>query len=390
MKNIAILGSTGSIGTQALDVVRNNRQALNVSVIAANSNDELLEKQIEEFSPELAVLADEAAYQRLKSRFKHKSTQLAGGRQAFIDCATFDGVDIVLTSMLGFAGLEPTVKAINAKKNIALANKETLVVAGEIVIKQAAECGVKILPVDSEHGAFFQCLQGEDRKSIKKLLLTASGGPFRGKKCNDLKNVTVEQVLSHPTWNMGKKITVDSATLVNKGLEVIEAKWLYGVDYDQIQVVVHPQSIVHSMVEFCDNSIIAQLASADMRLPIQYALTYPIRKPSTVAGLDFWKINSLTFEKPDMDTFKGLKFAYQAGKVGGTAPCIFNAANEAAVSAFLNGKIKFLDIYNVIEATMNQREILHNPDLETLIAEDAAARSIAEKFCNEKGTPPKM
>ena len=383
IKNIAILGSTGSIGTQALDVVRNNPKALHVSVIAANSNDELLEKQIEEFSPELAVLSDEAAYQRLKSRFKHKSTKLAGGRQAFIDCAAFDGVDIVLTSMLGFAGLEPTIKAIDAGKNIALANKETLVVAGEIVIKRAAERGVKILPVDSEHGAFFQCLQGEDSKAIKKLLLTASGGPFRGKTVEELRNVTVEQVLSHPTWNMGQKITVDSASLVNKGLEVIEAKWLYGVEYDQIQVVVHPQSVVHSMIEFCDNSIIAQLASTDMRLPIQYALTYPKRLPSTVESLDFWKLNSLTFEKPDIETFRGLKFAYEAGKIGGTAPCIFNAANEVAVSAFLKGKIKFLDIYNVIEETMSRRKVIYNPDLETLIVEDTNARSIAKSICEK-------
>ena len=298
MKNIAILGSTGSIGTQALDVVRNNREELYVSVLAANSNDRLFEQQIMEFSPELAVLADEEAYQRLRARFKHKSTKLEGGRQSFIDAATFDNVEIVLTSMMGFAGLEPTLKAIDAGKNIALANKETLVVAGELVIKKAAEKNIKILPVDSEHGAFFQCLQGEDRKSIKKLLLTASGGPFRGKKTDELLEVTVDQVLSHPTWNMGHKITVDSATLVNKGLEVIEAKWLYDVEYDQIQVVVHPQSIIHSMVEFCDNSIIAQLASTDMRLPIQYALTYPKRMPSTVDSLDFWKINSLTFEKP--------------------------------------------------------------------------------------------
>ena len=383
IKNIAILGSTGSIGTQALDVVRNNPKALHVSVIAANSNDELLEKQIEEFSPELAVLSDEAAYQRLKLRFKHKATKLAGGRQAFIDCAAFYGVDIVLTSMLGFAGLEPTIKAIDAGKNIALANKETLVVAGEIVIKRAAERGVKILPVDSEHGAFFQCLQGEDSKAIKKLLLTASGGPFRGKTVEELRNVTVEQVLSHPTWNMGQKITVDSASLVNKGLEVIEAKWLYGVEYDQIQVVVHPQSVVHSMIEFCDNSIIAQLASTDMRLPIQYALTYPKRLPSTVESLDFWKLNSLTFEKPDIETFRGLKFAYEAGKIGGTAPCIFNAANEVAVSAFLKGKIKFLDIYNVIEETMSRRKVIYNPDLETLIVEDTNARSIAKSICEK-------
>ncbi len=383
MKNIAILGSTGSIGTQALDVIRNNHD-LQVSVLAANSNDELLEQQINEFSPKLAVLSDEAAYKRLKSRFKGKNTKLAGGRQSFIDAATFGYVDIVLTSMLGFAGLEPTIKAIKAKKNIALANKETLVVAGEIVINLAAENGVKILPVDSEHGAFFQCLQGENPKTVKKLLLTASGGPFRNKSCEDLKNVTVEQVLSHPTWNMGKKITVDSATLVNKGLEVIEAKHLYGVNYEQIQVVIHPQSIVHSMVEFCDNSIIAQLASTDMRLPIQYALTYPQRMPSTVSALDFWKINALTFEKPDIDTFKGLKFAYEAGKIGGSCPCIFNAANEVAVNAFLNGQIKFLDIYRVIEETMNHRQVIQNPNLETLINEDKESRIYAKSVVNCK------
>ncbi len=380
MKKIAVLGSTGSIGTQALDVVRNHLNELKISVLAANSNDELLEKQIEEFTPKAAVLADETAYQRLKARYKNKTTKLFGGRQAFIDAAAFDEVEIVLTSMLGFSGLEPTLKAIDAGKNIALANKETLVVAGEIVIKRAAEKNIKILPVDSEHGAFFQCLQGENRKSIKKLLLTASGGPFRGKNFNELQSVTVDQVLSHPTWNMGKKITVDSATLVNKGLEVIEAKFLYGVDYNQIQVVVHPQSIIHSMVEFCDNSIIAQLASADMRLPIQYALTYPERIFSSTESLDFWKIKSLTFEKPDVETFKGLKFAYEAGKTGGTAPCIFNAANEIAVEKFLNGEIKFLDIYKIIEEVLNRREIIFNPDLETLIAEDKISRSIAKNL----------
>ena len=367
MKKIAVLGSTGSIGTQALDVVRNHLNELKISVLAANSNDELLEKQIEEFTPKAAVLADETAYQRLKARYKNKTTKLFGGRQAFIDAAAFDEVEIVLTSMLGFSGLEPTLKAIDAGKNIALANKETLVVAGEIVIKRAAEKNIKILP-------------GENRKSIKKLLLTASGGPFRGKNFNELQSVTVDQVLSHPTWNMGKKITVDSATLVNKGLEVIEAKFLYGVDYNQIQVVVHPQSIIHSMVEFCDNSIIAQLASADMRLPIQYALTYPERIFSSTESLDFWKIKSLTFEKPDVETFKGLKFAYEAGKTGGTAPCIFNAANEIAVEKFLNGEIKFLDIYKIIEEVLNRREIIFNPDLETLIAEDKISRSIAKNL----------
>ena len=379
MKKIAILGSTGSIGTQALDVVRNLPNEFKISVLAANSNVELFSKQIEEFQPELAVLADENAYKILKEK-NFGGIEIAGGRQAFIDAAGFDGVEIVLTSMSGFAGLEPTIKAIKAKKNIALANKETLVVAGEIVTKLAKEYGVKILPVDSEHGAFFQCLQGENYKSIEKLLLTASGGPFRGKTQADLQNATVKEVLAHPTWNMGKKITVDSASLVNKGLEVIEAKFLYGVEYDQIQVVVHPQSIVHSMVEFVDGSIIAQLAAPDMRLPIQYALTYPDRKISPIKKLDFWQIKNLTFEKPDTETFKGLKFAYDAGKTGGTMPCIFNAANEVAVAAFLAGKIKFLQIYDVIENAMNSRAVIKNPTLEILLDEDNAVRNLSEKF----------
>ena len=379
MKKIAILGSTGSIGTQALDVVRNLPEEFSVEVLAANSNVELFTRQIEEFRPKLAVLADEAAYKKLSSK-KFQGTELAGGRQAFIDAADFDGVEIVLTSMSGFAGLEPTIKAINGGKNIALANKETLVVAGELVTKLAEARGVKILPVDSEHGAFFQCLQGEDLKSIEKLLLTASGGPFRGKTRGELLNATVKEVLAHPTWNMGKKITVDSASLVNKGLEVIEAKFLYGVDYDQIQVVVHPQSIIHSMVEFRDGSIIAQLAAPDMRLPIQYALTYPRRLPSPVKKLNFWEINSLTFEKPDAETFRGLKFAYEAGKIGGTLPCTFNAANEVAVNAFLRGQIKFLKIYDVIEQAMTRRPVKQNPTLEDLLAEDTATRTLVEEF----------
>lgn len=379
MKKIAILGSTGSIGTQALDVVRNLPNDFKISVLAANSNVELFSKQIEEFQPELAVLADETAYKILKEK-NFAGTEIAGGRQAFIDAAGFDGVEIVLTSMSGFAGLEPTIKAIQCKKNIALANKETLVVAGEIVTKLAKDYGVKILPVDSEHGAFFQCLQGENYKSIEKLLLTASGGPFRGKTRADLQNATVKEVLAHPTWNMGKKITVDSASLVNKGLEVIEAKFLYGVEYEQIQVVVHPQSIVHSMVEFVDGSIIAQLAAPDMRLPIQYALTYPDRKISPIKKLNFWEIKNLTFEKPDTETFKGLKFAYEAGKIGGSMPCIYNAANEVAVAAFLGGKINFLQIYDVIENAMTTRAVIKNPTLEILLDEDKTVRNLSEKF----------
>lgn len=376
MKNIAVLGSTGSIGTQTLDVVRSHPELFHISVLAANSHDELLEQQIREFEPELAVLSDEDAYKRLKSRYSG-STQLAGGRQAFIDAAAVDAVDTVVTSMMGFAGLEPTMKALDARKNIALANKETLVVAGEIVMRRAKEQGVSILPVDSEHCAFYQCLQGENRESIEKLLLTCSGGPFRGRKREDLEDATVSQVLAHPTWNMGQKITVDSATLVNKGLEVIEAKWLYGVSYDQIEVVVHPQSIVHSMVQFHDGAVIAQLGSTDMKLPIQYALTYPNRTASSFERLDFWKMKDLTFSQPDTDTFKGLKFAYEAGAMGGTMPCVFNAANEVAVGAFLKGAIKFLDIYDIIEETMLKRECILEPTLDELFAEDLWARSFA-------------
>lgn len=373
MKNIAVLGSTGSIGTQTLDVVRSHPELFRVRVLAANSNDELLEAQICEFCPDLAVLADESAWKRLSARYSGP-VKLAGGRQAFIDAAAVDGVDTVVTAMMGFAGLEPTMKALDAGKNIALANKETLVVAGELVMKRAREQRVAILPVDSEHCALFQCLQGEKKDTVEKLLLTCSGGPFRGKSREELAGATVAQVLDHPTWTMGKKITVDSATLVNKGLEVIEAKWLYDVRYDQIQVVVHPQSIVHSMVQFRDGAVMAQLGSTDMRLPIQYALTYPERTVSGFERLDFWKMKSLTFEKPDTDTFRGLAFAYEAGQMGGSMPCVFNAANEVAVGAFLQGKIRFLDIYDIIEETMMKTECVLSPTLDELFEEDSRAR----------------
>lgn len=376
MKNIAVLGSTGSIGTQTLDVVRSHPELFRVRVLAANSNDELIEKQIREFCPEMAVLADESAWKRLSARYSGP-VKLAGGRQAFIDAAAVDGVDTVVTAMMGFAGLEPTMKALDAGKNIALANKETLVVAGELVMKRAREQRVSILPVDSEHCALFQCLQGEKKDTVEKLLLTCSGGPFRGKSREALAGATVAQVLDHPTWSMGKKITVDSATLVNKGLEVIEAKWLYDVRYDQIQVVVHPQSIVHSMVQFRDGAVMAQLGSTDMRLPIQYALTYPERTVSGFERLDFWKMKSLTFEKPDTDTFRGLAFAYEAGQMGGSMPCVFNAANEVAVGAFLQGKIRFLDIYDIIEETMMKTECVLAPTLDELFEEDRRARRFA-------------
>lgn len=306
MKKLVVLGSTGSIGTQTLDVVRANPEDFSVSVLVANSNYELMAKQIEEFSPKLAVLSDEGAAAKLKEICK-SNTVIDGGRKAVVSAAAFDDADIVVTSLTGFAGLEPTIAALNAGKDIALANKETLVVAGELVMAKAKEMGCSILPVDSEHCALFQCLHGQEANAVEKLILTASGGPFRGRKKEAIEGVAVSDVLKHPTWNMGRKITVDSASLVNKGLEVIEAKWLYGVSYDQIEVVVHPQSIVHSMVQFCDGTVMAQLGCTDMRLPIQYALSYPNRLQSVFPRVDFYELGNLSFEKPDMETFRGLK-----------------------------------------------------------------------------------
>ncbi|WP_295916878.1 1-deoxy-D-xylulose-5-phosphate reductoisomerase [uncultured Anaerovibrio sp.] len=378
MKNLVVLGSTGSIGTQTLDVVRDNPELFHVSVLVANRSDELLEKQINEFQPELAVLSDEDAAKRLKSRYSGK-TKIMGGREAVIEAAVFPEADTVVTSLMGFAGLEPTMAALEARKNIALANKETLVVAGELVMAKAKEMGCAILPVDSEHCALFQCLQGQDRNAVEKLILTASGGPFRGKQASELTEVTKSDVLAHPTWNMGQKITVDSASLVNKGLEVIEAKWLYGVTYDQIQVVVHPQSIVHSMVQYRDGTVMAQLGCTDMRLPIQYALTYPERVESRFPRVDFYELGKLTFEKPDMDTFRGLKLAFEAGKTGGTMPCVMNAANEVAVEAFLKGKAGFLKIYDLIENAINKAEVVYNPTLEQLLEADKWAREITRQ-----------
>lgn len=379
MKNLAVLGSTGSIGTQTLDVVRANRDLFTIKVLAANSSIDQLAEQIAEFSPELAVLADEQAADELRKRNIGK-TVILGGKEGLVKAAAYDGTDIVVTSLMGFAGLAPTMAALEKGKDIALANKETLVVAGELVMKKAAEKGAAILPVDSEHCALFQCLQGEKRKTVEKLILTASGGPFRGKKVAELKNVSIKDCLAHPTWSMGKKITVDSATLVNKGLEVIEAHWLYDMPYDKIQVAVHPQSIVHSMVAYQDGAVMAQLGSTDMKLPIQYALTYPDRVKSEWKRLDFWNMQPLTFEKPDMDTFRGLKIAYEAGKAGGTMPCVMNAANEVAVAAFLAGKIGFLDIYELIEKALERRENKSNPSFEVLCEEDAWIREWTEKL----------
>ena len=378
MKNLVVLGSTGSIGTQTLDVVRANPDRFHISVLVANRSDELLEKQIKEFQPELAVLSDEAAAKRLKERFAGK-TRIEGGRQAVIDAAVYPEADIIVTSLMGFAGLEPTMAALEAGKDIALANKETLVVAGELVMAKAKEKGCAILPVDSEHCALFQCLQGQDRSALEKLIITASGGPFRGKKADQLQNVTIKDVLAHPTWNMGQKITVDSASLINKGLEVIEARWLYDVDFDRIQVVVHPQSIIHSMVQYQDGTVMAQLGCTDMRLPIQYALTYPERVVSSFPRVDFYELAKLTFEKPDMDTFRGLKLAFEAGRTGGTMPCIMNAANEVAVEAFLRGESGFLRIYELIEAAMNAGEVVYKPSLEQLLEADRWARAFTRE-----------
>lgn len=373
MKKIAVLGSTGSIGTQTLDVVKAHQDFLKIEVLAANNNDELLEQQIKQFQPSIAILNDKEAYERLKARYVGK-TKLYYGEEGLIEGVTFDKIDTVVTSLMGFAGLRPTMKAIEAGKNIALANKETLVVAGDLVMSKARERNIEIMPIDSEHGALFQCLHGEDMNKVDKLLITASGGPFRGKKINDLKNVTVNQCLSHPTWKMGRKITIDSASLMNKGLEVIEAKQLYNVDYDKIQVIVHPQSIVHSMVQYVDGSVMAQLGSTDMRLPIQYALTYPERMECPAGKLDFWKMQDLTFEQPDTETFRGLSLAYEAGRIGGSMPCVMNAANEIAVEAFLNKQISFLDIYAIIEEAMQSHITLIDPELENLFEIDSKIR----------------
>ena len=379
MKNLAILGSTGSIGTQTLDVVRDLPEMFRVAVLAANTGDKKLEAQIDEFRPELAVLADESAAARLKARYKG-TTKILGGEDGLVAAAVFPAVDMVVTSLMGFAGLAPTLAAIRAGKNIALANKETLVAAGELVRREASAHGTAILPVDSEHSALFQCLQGEKREAVESLILTASGGPFRGRRKEALAGVSIGDCLKHPTWSMGRKITVDSATLVNKGLEVIEAHWLYDMPYDKIKVVIHPQSIVHSMVAFQDGAVMAQLGVPDMRLPIQYALTYPERMASTLARLDFARLGTLTFEEPDTKTFRGLDIAIEAGRAGGTAPCVMNAANEIAVAAFLDGSIGFLDIYDIIEQTLSARSVRPAESFEILREEDAWARAYAARL----------
>ena len=366
MIKIAILGSTGSIGTQTLDIVRKNKD-LQVLGLAAGRNISMLEEQIREFSPRLAAVGDEEKAAELRERVKDTDCKVVGGMDGLLELAAMEGTQILVTAIVGMIGIRPTIEGIKAGKDIALANKETLVTAGHIIMPLAEQYGVRILPVDSEHSAIFQALNGEEHKTIDKLLITASGGPFRGRKTEDLRDIQVEDALKHPNWAMGRKITIDSATLVNKGLEVMEAKWLFGVDLDQIQVVVQPQSVIHSMIQFTDGSVMAQLGTPDMRLPIQYALYGGTRRYLDGERLDFAKLGYITFENPDMETFKGLPLAMKASRTGGSMPTVFNAANEKAVALFLQKKIAFLDIYRIIEDAMESHKVIPAPTVEEII-----------------------
>jgi 1-deoxy-D-xylulose 5-phosphate reductoisomerase len=369
MKKIAILGSTGSIGTQTLEIVRDNPD-LDVVGLAAGTNIDLFEKQVREFRPKLVSLQSEEACKDLEERLADMQVEIVCGMDGLIQIAEMEESDVLVTAIVGMIGIRPTIAAINQHKDIALANKETLVTAGHIIMPLAEKMGVSILPVDSEHSAIFQSMQGENRERVSKLLITASGGPFRGKSRAELENVRLEDALHHPNWSMGNKITIDSATLVNKGLEVMEAKWLFDVDLENIQVVVHPQSIIHSMVEYVDGGIMAQLGTPDMKLPIQYALFYPDRRPMRGKRVDFYALGSITFEKPDMETFTGLKLAMRAAGEGGSVPTVFNAANERAVSLFLNRKIRFLQIAEIIEMCMDAHKRIASPDVEEILASE--------------------
>lgn len=370
-KNIVVLGSTGSIGTQTLDVVRSYSDRLSVLALAAGTNVELMEKQIREFNPEYAVMWTEEAAESLKVKVADTGVKVLCGMDGLLAISVLEKADIVLTAVVGMIGIRPTIAAIEAGKDIALANKETLVCAGHIIMPLAEKKGVKIYPVDSEHSAIFQSLNGERHNNISKIILTASGGPFRGMTTEQLRTKTVEDALKHPNWSMGRKITVDSATLVNKGLEVLEASWLFGVEATRVEVVVHPQSILHSAVEFDDGAVIGQMGTPDMKLPIQYALFYPDRLPMSTAKLDLFKVAQLTFEKPDTNVFKGLPLALRAAKVGGSMPTVFNAANEKAVAAFLDKKIKFLEIYEFIEKAMDAHKVIDNPSVDEILAAEA-------------------
>lgn len=367
MKKIAILGSTGSIGTQTLDVVRTNKD-IEVTALAAGSNITLLEEQIREFGPKLAAVWDEKKAAELKDRVRDLDVKIVSGMEGLLEVSTEPSSEILVAAIVGMIGIRPTIAAMEAGKDIALANKETLVTAGHIIMPLAQEKNVKILPVDSEHSAIFQSLNGEKMNRIHKILLTASGGPFRGRTREQMKEIRVEDALKHPNWTMGRKITIDSSTMVNKGLEVMEARWLFGVTMDQVQVVVQPQSVIHSMVEFDDGAVIAQLGTPDMKLPIQYALYYPERKFLPGARLDFAKLGQITFEAPDFDNFHGLSLAYRAGKRGGTLPTVFNAANELAVRKFLDRKAGYLAITDMIEAAMEQHHVVENPSVDEILS----------------------
>lgn len=377
IKRIGVLGSTGSIGTQTLEIVRNNKD-LQVTALAAGTSVTLMEQQIREFLPQLAVMWTEEAARDLKERVADLPVKVLCGMDGLLTLAAMEDMDILVTAIVGMIGIRPTIAAISAGKTIALANKETLVTAGHIIMPLAAEKKVPILPVDSEHSAIFQSMNGENRKRVSKILLTASGGPFRGKKRDELADITVEDALKHPNWSMGRKITVDSSTLVNKGLEVIEAKWLFNVEPENIQVVVQPQSVIHSMVEYEDGGIMAQLGTPDMKLPIQYALFYPDRRPLPGKRLDFYEMKSITFEKPDTDTFLGLPLAYRAIHAGGSMPTVFNAANEKAVALFLDKKIRFLTIYDLIQGAMENHKVVENPSVEQILEAEAEAHAFVE------------
>ena len=377
MKTIAVLGSTGSIGTQTLEVARANGD-LKIAALAAGRNVKLLERQIREFSPRVVAVWEEEAARELKTAVSDLDVKIVTGMDGLIEISTLPEVEVLVTAIVGMIGIRPTVEAIKAGKDIALANKETLVTAGHIIMPLAKKHGVKILPVDSEHSAIFQSLNGEQHGQIDKLLITASGGPFRGRKRADLEQVKVEDALKHPNWAMGQKITIDSATLVNKGLEVMEAKWLFQVDLDQIEVVVQPQSVIHSMVQFVDGAVIAQLGTPDMKLPIQYALYYPDRRYLAGERLDFAKLRQITFEKPDMETFLGLPLALKASREGGSMPTVFNAANERAVSKFLHREIGFTDIYQIIIESMEQHKSIQQPTIEEILDTEKATYEFIE------------
>lgn len=384
MKKIAILGSTGSIGTQTLEIVRENPDELQVTALAADTNVALMEAQIREFRPLLAVMWNEAAAHELQVRVADLPVRIGGGMTGLLEIAVLAPTDVLVTAVVGMIGIRPTVAAIEAGKDIALANKETLVTAGHLIMPLVKKYGVALLPVDSEHSAVLQSLRGENRRQAAKILLTASGGPFRGRSRAELTDITVAEALHHPNWSMGRKITVDSATLVNKGLEVMEAQWLFAVEPRQIEVVVHPQSIIHSMVEYVDGSIMAQLGMPDMKLPIQYALFYPERKPLNGKRVDFSALSALTFERPDEKVFRGLPLAYQAMAAGGSMPTVYNAANEMAVSLFLEQKIKFLQIYELIEGAMAYHKVIANPSISEILQTEAETY----RYCSQQSGKP--